>query len=121
MDPINGLSALSQILRRKIEGARDAEHTDTPAGQTRGNSPTSLMPRDLEALLRSKIRALDPNVRQAASVRRWVIAVILTSEFDSRLHNEPKFNRMLKNLERMIDADTRLKAKVERVMEQLSK
>lgn len=123
MEPISGLAALCEMLRRKI-GA-NAESTGRASKAVRDEAVRPSARRvglhQLEQQIRAKLCEQPTDALRSVASKRTVIASLLAWELDDRLKNEPKFNTLVRNVQESIDGDARLKAKFEQVMEQLSK
>jgi hypothetical protein len=123
MEPINGLGALSEIVRRKLrEGSASvAPRDDATTTQSNLNAPRQLAVGELEKQLRIKLRELGPSAAQSPAARRSIVASLLLCELDERLHNEPKFHALVRTVQSSIDSDERLRAKFDAVLEQLAR
>src|SRR5688500_9399768 len=122
MEPISGLAALYEILRRKA-GAR-TESTGkslTQAHQPARAPAQRIQFAELEQQIRTRLQAQPHDSLTSAASKRWVIASLLSWEYDARLQNEPKFNALVRTAQQAIDGDPALKARFERVLEQLSR
>jgi hypothetical protein len=121
MDPINGLSALYEILRRQVTAkAQPAGRTARSAGESATRAPTArgeLI--ELERQLRAGLKEQTRDALFSPASKRWVIASLLSWELEPAMQNEPKFNALVASVQRSIDADARLKVKFEGVLEQL--
>lgn len=122
MEPISGLAALYEILRRKIDASADSTGRTSKAVREAPARATDkrLTLQELEQQIRSMCREQPADTLKSSASKRWVIASLLAWELDDRLKNEPKFNALVRNVQESIDADARLKAKFEQIMEQLS-
>ena len=120
MEPISGLAALYEILRRKVtDGAKTEERSATTREPERQAAQRATL-EELERHIRSKLKG-SRDALHTPALKRWVIGSLLSWELDDRLPNEPKFNALVRKVQQSIDADARLKAMLERVMEQLSR
>jgi len=120
MDPISGLAALYEILKRR---ATDRSHsTNRAAGSARNEARGAVRPSfdELQQQIRLKLSGLPREQLASAATKRWVIAALLSWELHEGAQNEPKFAALVQRVQQSIDGDARLKARFERVMEQLS-
>lgn len=122
MEPISGLAALYEILRRKMGASAEStgRASKTMREESTRGTDQRLTLQELEQQIRSMCREQPPDTLKSSASKRWVIASLLAWELDDRMKNEPKFNALVRNVQESIDADARLKAKFEQVMEQLS-
>jgi len=127
MDPINGLGPLTEIVRRKLREGASAERGSGIARR----SSSSVRPEvseqtrrlavgELEKQLRLKLKELGPEAAHSPGARRVIIASLLMCELDDRLHNESRFNLLVRAIQRSIDEDERLRARFDAVINQLS-
>jgi hypothetical protein len=122
MEPISGLAALYQILRRKVGGEANApERMPKAPGEASRPVAARATLQDVERQIRGKLKGSGSDTASSPAAKRWVIASLLSWELDSRLQNEAKFKALVRNVHESIEADPRLRAKLERAMEQLSR
>jgi hypothetical protein len=121
MEPINGLTALYEILRRKISdsGAAKKKATATDRSDQAPLQQVSMVA--LEQQLRTKLKGLPVAAVTSPSARRMVISCLLAWELDDRLQNEPKFNALVLKVQKSIDDNAQLKARFDQVTQELSK
>lgn len=120
MRPIDGITALFEILRRQVNGTGEANRSTSSsrAPQLRVAEPVPL--KTLESRLRSRLKGLPAGVLLSTETKRMVIGTLLTWELDERLQSESKFNALVGRVQRSIDTDERLRRKFERVIQELS-
>jgi hypothetical protein len=121
MDPIGGLAALYEILKRKA--ADRAPSKDKSAGAAHAEVRAALQRPSIEELQRqiqSKLASLPRDAVASVATKRWVIGTLLSWEMHGDARHEPKFAALVQGVQQSIDADARLRAKFERVMEHLS-
>jgi len=122
MEPVNGLGALSEIVRRKlregaVSGARKSGATSEPP---RARSQR-LAIGEIERQLRVTLKELGAAGAQSSAAKRSIIASLLMCEYDERLHNESKFNALVRSIQQSIDEDENLRTRFNSVIEQLSR
>jgi hypothetical protein len=121
MDPISGLAALYEILKRRATDR--APSTDRSSGSTRTDAraaPLRTSFEELQRQIRLKLASLPKESLASPATKRWVIGTLLSWELHEDSRNEPKFAALVQGVQQSIDADARLKARFERVMEELS-
>lgn len=126
MDPVNGLTLLAELLRRKLaeSSTQGAEKKTRVSGEAPSASapPAGRAPlEELERQLRAKFRELAPEAKRSREVRHWIIESLLAWEYDGRMRNEPKFSALVQNVQRSIDEDPRLRARFDETLEHLSR
>jgi hypothetical protein len=122
MEPVNGLGALSEIVRRKLrEGASSSARKDGAAHEPARAGAQRLAIGELERQLRIKLKELGPDALKSPSAKRSIIASLLICELDERLHNESKFNALVRGIQQSIDEDENLRTRFNSVIEQLSR
>lgn len=122
MEPISGLTALYEMLRRKIGDQADSTgRAPRNVREENAYATQRIALAELEQQIREKLREQAPGALTSAGSKRWVIASLLAWELDDRMKNEPKFNALVRTVQESIDGDARLKMKLEQIMAQLSK
>jgi hypothetical protein len=122
MEPVNGLGALSEIVRRKLrEGSANIAQRDGAAASSAPAANRALAAGELERQLRLRLKELGTGAAQSPAARRAIVASLLLCELDERLHNEPKFHALVRTVQSSIDGDEHLRARFDAVIEQLSR
>jgi hypothetical protein len=122
MEPVNGLGALSEIVRRKLrEGASSSARKDGATHEPARAGAQRLAIGELERQLRIKLKELGPDALKSPSAMRSIIASLLICELDERLHNESKFNALVRGIQQSIDEDENLRTRFNSVIEQVSR
>lgn len=122
MDPISGLAALYEVLRRKAGSRMESKGRSADAPGDAGRARDGRVEfAELERQIRAKLREQSPGARLSSVSKRWVIASLLCWEFDSRLQNEPKFQALVRSVQDSIDGDAKLRLMFEGVIDQLSR
>jgi len=120
MEPINGLSKLAELIRRKgVEAgsASDKAAGTKPAGAHDESPPAAL---DLEQQIRGKLRQLQRSSATPAALRRVVIESMLVWEYRAEIHNEPKFATLVNQVQRHIEDEPEIKRALEKLIAQLT-
>lgn len=121
MESINSLSALSQLLRRKVsETDAGLSRPASSSGDATETAPTATALRGLELQVRMKLNELGPGAGKSTGFRRWMIALVLGCEHGPRLQTEPRFIAMVQSVLQAVERDARLKAKFDSVVAELS-
>jgi hypothetical protein len=122
MEPLDGLSSLSELVRLKLQkGTSTATRKDGATTATPNPKAQHLALAELERQLRLKLKELGPGAARGASARRSIIASLLICELDARLHNESRFNALVRSIQKSIDEDERLRTRFDALIEQLSR
>ena len=122
MEPVNGLGALSEIVRRKLrEGAVNGDRKSGTVSEPPRARSQRLAVGEIERQLRLTLKELGPAGVQSSAAKRSIIASLLMCEYDERLHNESKFNALVRSIQQSIDEDENLRTRFNSVIEQLSR
>lgn len=122
MEPLDGLGSLSELVRLKLQkGPSGAARKDNAAADVHHTKAQHVALAELERQLRLKLKELGLGAARSASARRSIIASLLICELGERLHNESRFNALVRNIQKNIDEDETLRTRFDTLIEQLSR
>ncbi len=102
MDPINSLTHITQLLRKKL--SEKPELTKSKIRRESGNvdkqvSSGKQSVEDIKGVIRTRILALDPNERSGKKAALVFIESILAWEFGEEVLDDPKFSEISKEVQ----------------------
>lgn len=122
MEPLDGLGPLSELVRLKLQkGASGTARKDSATAAVQHAKAQHVALAELERQLRHKLKELGPGAARSASARRSIIASLLICELGERLHNESRFNALVRSVQKNIDEDEKLRTRFDALIEQLSR
>ena len=122
MEPLDGLGSLSELVRLKLQkGTSGVARKDSATAAVQHAKAQHVALAELERQLRHKLKELGPGAARSASARRSIIASLLICELGERLHNESRFNALVRSVQKNIDEDEKLRTRFDALIEQLSR
>ena len=110
MDPINPLSGLAEILRKRmsVEAAgKGGQYAKASASAgTAGVRPSA---ESLRKRLQGAVAAIDPNdPNKRSKATRLFVESVLTWQFGEALLNDPRFNDLADEVQTVLESEPRL-------------
>lgn len=126
MDPINGISQIMQILRRKLgEQSTDA---NSKTGTSRQTSPTGQQERsekpsaeEIQRKIGDRIKALNEDEREGTKATLVFVESVLVWEFGDKLLQDPKFAELSKQVAHTISQDRTASAQMQNLLSELKR
>lgn len=118
MDPVKGLSALLETLRRRFDAIEKASGTATKGLKKARRTQTP--PQTLQSALTKRLQQLskdDPERTEKAST--IIVSEALVSRFGEEALNDPDFINMIDTIKKVFIAEPAIREKVERFLDSL--
>lgn len=106
MDPIDGVAAISRLLRSKVSTDRRGAKVDGRQSNATPTPRSSLQ--ELEKELKIRLKQIDAESGDSERKSKVILESVLAWEFGDRVRNEPKFNLLVTRIHHHLNSDKNL-------------
>ncbi|WP_334079311.1 hypothetical protein [Microbulbifer sp. M83] len=106
MDPIDGVGALSRLLRSRVSTEKRDTKVDGREKTASTNARVSLP--ELEKELKTRLKQIEAESGDTEKKTKAVLESVLAWEFGDKVRNEPKFNLLVTRIHHHLNNDKNL-------------
>lgn len=112
MDPINSLSRMIELLRRRVSSTAPTERASKTGVRTRQSQTTRPTRAALKAQIARRLEALDSDdPAHDARASRIFVEAIIAWEFGDEIVNDPKYADMIAQIDGQLQADEQIRSR----------